>query len=127
MMPASASQLQHGPAVGRATPARAFLAILRRDIFVAGKEFGTRYAKDNGLLPNYPDALTAYADDPVNAPFAKTFAVAKGFPADPQWAEANDTKAVLQNAAREVIQGKKSVDQALSDANKELESILNTQ
>ena len=41
MMPASASQLQHGPAVGRATPARAFLAILRRDIFVAGKEFGT--------------------------------------------------------------------------------------
>ena len=93
----------------------------------AGKEFGTRYAKDNGLLPNYPDALATYASDPVNAAFAKTFAVAKGFPADPQWAEANDTKAVLQNAARSVIQGKKSVDQALSDANKELESILNTQ
>ena len=42
--------------------------------------------------------------------------MAKGFPADPQWAEANDTKAVLQNAARSVIQGKKSVDQALGDA-----------
>lgn len=93
----------------------------------AGKEFGTRYAKDNGLLPNYPDALAAYAKDTVNAPFAETFKVAKGFPADPQWAEANDTKAVLQNAARSVIQGKKSVDQALGDANKELESILNAQ
>jgi ABC-type glycerol-3-phosphate transport system substrate-binding protein len=93
----------------------------------AGKEFGTRYAKDNGLLPNYPDALAAYANDPVNAAFAETFKVAKGFPADPQWSEANDTKAVLQNAARSVIQGKKSVDQALSDANTELESILNAQ
>lgn len=93
----------------------------------AGKEFGTRYAKDNGLLPNYPEALASYASDPVNAAFAETFKVAKGFPADPQWAEANDTKAVLQNAARSVIQGKKSVDQALSDANTELESILNTQ
>jgi N,N'-diacetylchitobiose transport system substrate-binding protein len=93
----------------------------------AGKEFGTRYAKDNGLLPNYPDALAAYAGDPVNAPFAETFKVAKGFPADPQWAEANDTKAVLQNAARAVIQGKKGVDQALADANNELESILNAQ
>jgi len=93
----------------------------------AGKEFGTRYAKDNGLLPNYPDALAAYASDPVNAAFAETFKVAKGFPADPQWAEANDTKAVLQNAARSVIQGKKSVDQALADANTELESILNAQ
>jgi N,N'-diacetylchitobiose transport system substrate-binding protein len=93
----------------------------------AGKQFGTRYAKDNGLLPNYPDALASYASDPVNAAFAETFKVAKGFPADPQWAEANDTKAVLQNAARAVIQGKKSVDQALADANTELESILNTQ
>ena len=93
----------------------------------AGKQFGTRYAKDNGLLPNYPDALASYASDPVNAAFAETFKVAKGFPADPQWAEANDTKAVLQNAARAVIQGKKSVDQALADATTELESILNTQ
>jgi N,N'-diacetylchitobiose transport system substrate-binding protein len=32
---------------------------------------------------------------------------------------------VLQNAAREVIEGKKSVDQALTDANTELETILN--
>jgi N,N'-diacetylchitobiose transport system substrate-binding protein len=93
----------------------------------AGKQFGTRYAKDNGLLPNYPDALASYASDPVNAAFAETFKVAKGFPADPQWAEVNDTKAVLQNAARSVIQGKKTVDQALADANTELESILNTQ
>ncbi|WP_232666606.1 extracellular solute-binding protein [Pseudonocardia sp. TRM90224] len=93
----------------------------------AGKEFGTRYAKDNGLLPNYPDALAAYASDPVNAAFAQTFSVAKGFPADPQWAEANETKAVLQNAERAVIEGKKTVDQALADANAELETILNSQ
>lgn len=92
----------------------------------AGKEFGSRYAKDNGLLPNYPEALAALASDPVNAAFAQTFKVAKGFPADPQWAEANETKAVLQNAERQVIEGKKTVDQALTDANKELETILNT-
>ncbi|GII60490.1 ABC transporter substrate-binding protein [Sphaerisporangium krabiense] len=91
----------------------------------AGKEFGTRYAKDGGLLPLYPDALAEYASDPLQAPFAETFKVAKGFPADPNWAEANDTKAVLQNAARAVIEGKKDADKALADANTELETILN--
>ncbi|GAA0854049.1 extracellular solute-binding protein [Streptosporangium amethystogenes subsp. fukuiense] len=91
----------------------------------AGKEFGTRYAKEGGLLPLYPEALTEYASDPVQAPFAETFKVAKGFPNDTNWAEANDTKAVLQSAARSVIEGKKDVDTALADANKELEEILN--
>ncbi|MDH2425159.1 sugar ABC transporter substrate-binding protein [Sphaerisporangium sp. TRM90804] len=93
----------------------------------AGKEFGTRYAKEGGLLPLYPEALAEFASDPVQAPFAETFKVAKGFPADPNWAEANDTKAVLQNAARAVIEGKKDVDTALADANAELETILNQQ
>ncbi|WP_449062690.1 extracellular solute-binding protein [Planomonospora algeriensis] len=91
----------------------------------AGEEFGTRYAKDGGLLPLYPKALSEYAADPVQAPFAETFKVAKGFPNDTNWAEANDTKAVLQSAARAVIEGKKDVDTALADANKELEEILN--
>ncbi|MFF5110728.1 extracellular solute-binding protein [Streptosporangium sp. NPDC000509] len=91
----------------------------------AGKEFGTRYAKEGGLLPLYPEALAEYAADPVQAPFAETFKVAKGFPNDTNWAEANDTKAVLQSAARSVIEGKKDVDTALTDANKELEEILN--
>ncbi|MET8155155.1 extracellular solute-binding protein [Sphaerisporangium sp. NPDC005289] len=93
----------------------------------AGKEYGTRYAKEGGLLPLYPDALAEYASDPVQAPFAETFKVAKGFPADPDWAQANDTKAVLQNAARAVIEGKKNIDTALGDANTELETILNQQ
>ncbi|WP_214412960.1 extracellular solute-binding protein [Sphaerisporangium fuscum] len=93
----------------------------------AGKEFGTRYAKEGGLLPLYPDALAELAQDPAQAPFAETFKVAKGFPADPDWAQANDTKAVLQNAARAVIEGKKNTDTALADANKELETILNQQ
>jgi N,N'-diacetylchitobiose transport system substrate-binding protein len=93
----------------------------------AGKEFGVRYAKDNGLLPLYPDALAEYESDPTQKAFAETFKVAKGFPADPNWAEANDTKAVLQNAARAVIKGEKNVDTALADANKELEEILNKQ
>ncbi|MFC0555399.1 sugar ABC transporter substrate-binding protein [Planotetraspora thailandica] len=91
----------------------------------AGKEFGVRYAKEGGLLPLYPDALAELGSDPAQKPFTDTFKVAKGFPASPNWAEANDTKAVLQNAARAVIDGKKSVDQALADANGELESILN--
>ncbi|MBB2912230.1 N,N'-diacetylchitobiose transport system substrate-binding protein [Streptosporangium becharense] len=91
----------------------------------AGKEFGTRYAKEGGLLPLYPEALSEYATDPVQAPFAETFKIAKGFPNDTNWAEANDTKAVLQSAARAVIEGKKDVDTALADANKELEEILN--
>ena len=30
----------------------------------AGKEFGTRYAKDGGLLPLYPEALAEYASRP---------------------------------------------------------------
>ncbi|WP_248960318.1 sugar ABC transporter substrate-binding protein [Sphaerisporangium perillae] len=93
----------------------------------AGKEYGTRYAKEGGLLPLYPDALAEFASDPVQAPFAETFKVAKGFPADPDWAQANDTKAVLQNAARAVIEGKKDIDAALADANTELETILNQQ
>ncbi|MEU1877406.1 extracellular solute-binding protein [Streptosporangium sp. NPDC020072] len=91
----------------------------------AGKEFGTRYAKEGGLLPLYPEALAEFASDPLQAPFAETFKVAKGFPNDTNWAEANDTKAVLQNAARSVIEGKKNIDTALADANKELEEILN--
>ncbi|MFI6601150.1 sugar ABC transporter substrate-binding protein [Nonomuraea sp. NPDC050536] len=91
----------------------------------AGKEFGSRYAKDSGLLPLYPDALQELASDPVQKPFTEAFAVAKGFPASPNWAEANDTKAVLQNAARKVIKGESSVDDALKAANTELEAILN--
>ncbi|WP_067178600.1 sugar ABC transporter substrate-binding protein [Microtetraspora niveoalba] len=91
----------------------------------AGKEFGVRYAKEGGLLPLYPEALAELGADPAQKPFTDTFKVAKGFPASPNWAEANDTKAVLQNAARAVIDGKKSVDQALADANTELETILN--
>ncbi|WP_433349543.1 sugar ABC transporter substrate-binding protein [Microtetraspora malaysiensis] len=91
----------------------------------AGKEFGVRYAKEGGLLPLFPDALAEMGNDPAQKPFTDTFKVAKGFPASPNWAEANDTKAVLQNAARSVIDGKKSVDQALADANTELETILN--
>ncbi|NUR86387.1 MAG: extracellular solute-binding protein [Nonomuraea sp.] len=91
----------------------------------AGPEFGSRYAKDSGLLPLYPDALAELASDPLQKPFTEAFAVAKGFPATPNWAEANDTKAVLQNAARKVIKGDASVDDALKAANTELESILN--
>lgn len=91
----------------------------------AGKEFGVRYATNGGLLPLYPEALDQLAQDPAQKPFADTFKMAKGFPASPNWAEANDTKAVLQNAARSVIEGKKTVDEALADANTELESILN--
>jgi N,N'-diacetylchitobiose transport system substrate-binding protein len=91
----------------------------------AGKEYGVRYAEEGGLLPLYPEALDKLGSDPAQKPFTDTFKVAKGFPASPNWAEANDTKAVLQNAARSVIEGKKNIDQALSDANTELESILN--
>ncbi|MEV4175348.1 extracellular solute-binding protein [Nonomuraea sp. NPDC049709] len=91
----------------------------------SGKQWGVKYATDGGLLPVYPEALAALSSDPVQAPFAAAFAKAKAFPADPQWTEANETKAVLQNAARKVIEGKASADEALAAANKELEDILN--
>ncbi|GIH68701.1 sugar ABC transporter substrate-binding protein [Sphaerimonospora thailandensis] len=92
----------------------------------AGKEWGVRYAKEGGLLPPYPDALDQIAqEDPIQKPFAETFKVARGFPNTPNWDEANQVKAVLQNAERDVIEGKKSVDDALTAANSELESILN--
>ncbi|NBE92034.1 extracellular solute-binding protein [Nonomuraea sp. KC401] len=91
----------------------------------SGKEWGVKYATDGGLLPVYPEALAKLAEDPVQAPFAAAFAKAKAFPADPHWTEANETKAVLQNAARKVIEGKASADEALAAANKELEDILN--
>lgn len=64
-------------------------------------------------------------EDPAQGPFAQAFAKAKAFPADPNWSEADATKAVLQNAARAVIEGKKDTATALADANKELEEILN--
>lgn len=91
----------------------------------SGKKWADRYAMDGGLLPVYPDTLAELAKDPVQAPFAAAFAKAKAFPADPQWTEANETKAVLQNAARSVIEGKATADEALASANKELEDILN--
>ncbi|MBF8188915.1 extracellular solute-binding protein [Nonomuraea sp. K274] len=91
----------------------------------SGKQWGVKYATDGGLLPVYPDALAALSSDPVQAPFAAAFAKAKAFPADPQWTEANETKAVLQNAARNVIEGKATADEALAAANTELENILN--
>ncbi|GAA2790762.1 extracellular solute-binding protein [Nonomuraea dietziae] len=89
------------------------------------KTWADRYAKEGGLLPIYPDTLAALAEDPVQGPFARAFAKAKAFPADPNWTEANETKAVLQNAARAVIEGKKDTATALADANKEIEEILN--
>jgi N,N'-diacetylchitobiose transport system substrate-binding protein len=92
----------------------------------SGKEWGDRYAKEGGLLPVYPDALAALSSDPAQAPFAAAFAKAKAFPASPNWTEANETKAVLQNAARSVIEGKASADDALAKANTELQDILNT-
>ncbi|GIH92025.1 extracellular solute-binding protein [Planobispora siamensis] len=91
------------------------------------KEWATRYATEGGLLPVYPDALAKLSEDPAQAPFAAAFAKAKAFPADPNWTEANETKAVLQNAARSVIEGKATADEALAKANTELEEILNQQ
>jgi N,N'-diacetylchitobiose transport system substrate-binding protein len=89
------------------------------------KTWADRYAKEGGLLPVYPDTLAALNEDPAQGPFAQAFAKAKAFPADPNWSEADATKAVLQNAARSVIEGKKDAATALADANKELEEILN--
>ncbi|WP_049573733.1 extracellular solute-binding protein [Nonomuraea sp. SBT364] len=91
------------------------------------KKWADRYAMDGGLLPIYPDTLSSLASDPAQAPFAAAFAKAKAFPADPNWTEANETKAVLQNAARSVIEGKATADEALAKANTELEEILNAQ
>jgi N,N'-diacetylchitobiose transport system substrate-binding protein len=91
------------------------------------KEWAGRYASEGGLLPIYPEALAKLSSDPVQAPFAAAFAKAKAFPADPNWTEANETKAVLQNAARSVIEGKSNADDALAKAKGELEEILNQQ
>ncbi|MDP9861272.1 MULTISPECIES: sugar ABC transporter substrate-binding protein [Streptosporangium] len=89
------------------------------------KEWAGRYATEGGLLPIYPEALAKLSSDPALAPFAAAFAKAKAFPADSNWTEANETKAVLQNAARSVIEGKATADEALSKANGEIEEILN--
>ncbi|MBB4918229.1 sugar ABC transporter substrate-binding protein [Streptosporangium saharense] len=91
------------------------------------KEWAGRYATEGGLLPIYPEALAKLSSDPALAPFAASFAKAKAFPADPNWTEANETKAVLQNAARSVIEGKANPDDALAKANGEIEEILNQQ
>ncbi|TMR93898.1 extracellular solute-binding protein [Nonomuraea basaltis] len=89
------------------------------------KTWADRYATEGGLLPVYPDTLAALNEDPAQGPFAQAFAKARAFPADANWSEADATKAVLQNAARAVIEGKKDTTTALADANKELEEILN--
>ena len=89
------------------------------------KTWADRYAKEGGLLPVYPDTLAELKEDPAQGAFAEAFANARAFPADPNWSEADATKAVLQNAARDVIEGKKDAATALADANKELEEILN--
>ncbi|MEV4287462.1 extracellular solute-binding protein [Nonomuraea bangladeshensis] len=89
------------------------------------KTWADRYASEGGLLPVYPDTLAKLEEDPAQGAFAQAFAKARAFPADPNWAEADATKMVLQNAARAVIEGKKDAGAALADANKELEEILN--
>lgn len=93
--------------------------------FATSKLWADRYALDGGLLPVYADSLAKLAEDPAQAPFAKAFAKARAFPADPNWTEVGETKAVMQNAARSVIEGKATVDEALAKANGEIEEILN--
>ncbi|MFC0861332.1 sugar ABC transporter substrate-binding protein [Sphaerimonospora cavernae] len=91
-----------------------------------GKEWGVRFAKENGLIPVYPEAADAYAqENPEQQAFVDAYKVAHAYPATPNWGDVNEVKSVLQNAARAVIEGKKSVDDALADANTEVESILN--
>ncbi|WP_068928501.1 extracellular solute-binding protein [Planobispora rosea] len=95
--------------------------------FATTKEWAGRYASEGGLLPIYPEQLEKLKEDPAQAPFAEAFANAKALPADSNWTEAGETKAVLQNAARSVIEGKATADEALAKANTELEEILNQQ
>nr|BFE87816.1 hypothetical protein GCM10020093_104170 [Planobispora longispora] len=95
--------------------------------FSTTKEWAGRYASEGGLLPIYPEQLEKLKEDPAQAPFAEAFANAKALPADSNWTEAGETKAVLQNAARSVIEGKATADEALAKANTELEEILNQQ
>ncbi|GAA3124832.1 N,N'-diacetylchitobiose ABC transporter substrate-binding protein DasA [Planomonospora alba] len=95
--------------------------------FATTKEWAGRYASEGGLLPVYPEHLEKLKEDPAQAPFAEAFANARALPGDPNWTEAGETKAVLQNAARSVIEGKATADEALAKANTELEEILNQQ
>ncbi|GAB3430050.1 sugar ABC transporter substrate-binding protein [Flindersiella endophytica] len=94
---------------------------------IAGKKYVEKYAPISGLLPEYTELLQsdAYTKDPKLAPYAQAFAVARGYPTSPNWVEVDQNKTVLQTAVRDIVQRKKSADQAVQDAAKEMDTLLN--
>lgn len=91
------------------------------------KKNATKYAQITGFFPVYKSVLNSptFQSDAWLAPFARSMANAKTMPATPAWVKMNQNKTVVQSMLADVMKGKKSVDQATSDANKQLGEYLN--
>ncbi len=89
---------------------------------LAGKKTQTKLFGAMGFLPTFTDVRGAVAQqDPFVKPFVKTLSdSAKFVPAHPGWA-AIDAQLVLPTMFQQVVSGRKSVDDAASDAAKKMD------
>ncbi|MCD6449557.1 MAG: ABC transporter substrate-binding protein [Thermotogaceae bacterium] len=92
-------------------------------LWLISKERMKEYCKVSGFLPVRKDVIEDpyFKDDPVKSMFAKQLEDAKGWIKHP---EASFISRTLRTAIQQALTGKKTVDQALEDAQKEIYGYL---
>ena len=88
--------------------------------FFGSDDFQTKLAKEAGYFPALKD-VKLDANDPLNEPFQKALEFAKSGEVHPQ---ARQVMAALAPQIQAALQGKKSVEQALADAEKECNALI---
>lgn len=93
---------------------------------LAGKQNQAKYAPIAGLLPVHPDLLKGdtYTKDEWLGPFAAAMPLGKAYAVHENWIKVEET--VVQGMLRDVITGKKSVQDAANEAAKQMEQTLNS-
>ena len=88
--------------------------------YLSSADVAAKLAKEAGFFPARSDA-TVDASDPMNATFQKALEYARAGEVNPK---ARQVMAALVPHLQAALQGKKTVDQALSDAEKECNDLL---
>jgi N,N'-diacetylchitobiose transport system substrate-binding protein len=93
---------------------------------LASKQNQAKYAPTAGLLPVYPDLLAGdtYTKDEWLGPFAKAMPLGKAYAVHENWIKVEET--VVQNMLRDVVTGKKTVEEAANEAAEQMDDTLNS-
>lgn len=93
---------------------------------IASKQYVAQYAPVAGLLPMYPDLLAedTYRNDEWLGPFAEAMPLGRAYAVHDNWVRAEES--VVQNMLRDIVQGKKTVDEATADAAEQMTELLNS-